>query len=367
MALNKSLNGIIRQSYSKTFLAVNFGCRVNAAETNQFSELLIKKGFTPSNNKKESRGVGLVFINTCSVTAKANIESLGQIRSLRQKHPSAFIVVTGCAKIDSLQNLPNTLFLTNRQKLSLLKAHRSSYTPQIGDKFSRTNRFILKIQDGCNHYCTYCVVPYKRKVLWSLPVSKAVKTVKQAIADGYQEIIISGINLNLYRPGLSSLLEALLTQTSIPKISFGSIPLNCFDDKFINLISNYRSRFAGYLHIPLQSGSDKILKLMHRPYTRKNVIDIFNKIKCISPFPQRGTKGDLLLATDIIVGFPGETDSDFQDTYDLCQQIGFSKIHVFRFSPRPGTQAKHLFDQNPTPKSVLKLRSEKIKSLENLL
>ncbi|MFA4827137.1 MAG: radical SAM protein [Candidatus Shapirobacteria bacterium] len=367
-----NIKSILNSCHPKTFLAVNFGCRVNAAETNQLCQFFLNSGLSPfclplwgQRGTKGDFSPDLVIINTCSVTAKANIESLGKIRSLSNQFPNSQIVVTGCACPANLKNINNLTFLTNYDKELLLKPLHSSYTHKIKDKFSHTNRFILKIQSGCNHGCTYCIVPSRRPALWSLPTKNAIDTVNQAVKNGYQEIIITGINLDLYEPGLSNLLESLLTQTTIPLISFGSVPLNCIDQKFIHLLSTFPSRLSNFLHIPIQSGSDKILKLMHRPYDQKKIIKTFISLKKISsPLVKGGTERGFGFGTDIIVGFPGETDSDFQQTYDLCKKIGFSKIHVFKFSPRPNTPAQILFDQFPKlSKSTLKLRSAQLRKL----
>ncbi|MFA6007666.1 MAG: radical SAM protein [Candidatus Shapirobacteria bacterium] len=232
------------------------------------------------------------------------------------------------------------------------------------------------MQSGCTAFCTYCTVPNQRPYLWSLPIKTAVDTVKKAITDGYTEVIITGVNLNQYTPGFSNLVEALLTQTDIPLISFGSIPINCIDQKFIDLFSTLDFRLSHFLHIPLQSGSDKILKLMHRNYTKKIILEKFellnkinenNSIKNNSSLPVKGgVGGGLKYGTDIIVGFPGETDIDFQETYDLCQQIGFSKIHVFKYSPRPGTVARELFlKSEKISKEITKQRSEQLRKLSS--
>jgi threonylcarbamoyladenosine tRNA methylthiotransferase MtaB len=336
----------------KTFLAVNFGCRVNAAETNQFSQILIQQGLKP-----DPKNPSLILVNTCSITKKANIESLGKIRQLHRQFPKAQIIVTGCAKTATIKNLNRIQFLTNPQKEDILKPLKSGYTPKVKDKFSHTRRFILKIQSGCNHFCSYCVVPYRRPKLWSLPINDAVNTVSQAVANDYQELIITGINLNLYQPGLSNLIAQLLNQTKISLISFGSIPLNCIDDQLISLYLNpkYAKRLSHFLHIPLQSGSTKILKLMNRPYTQKQILNTFDRLKTIS---------DLQFGTDIIVGFPGETDKDFQETQKLCQSIGFYRLHVFKFSPRPGTAATRLYFQKPLlNKEVVRHRSQKLRTI----
>lgn len=241
----------------------------------------------------------------------------------------------------------------------------SSYSHQIKDKFSHTNRFLLKVQSGCTAFCSYCTVPQKRPKLWSLPIDIAIDTVNKAVKDGYKEVIITGINLNQYTPGFSNLVESLLAKTKISLISFGSIPTNCIDQKFINLFLVFRFRLCPFLHIPIQSGSDKILKLMNRNYTKKTILMKFSLLKNISSLLVKEGIGDgLNFGTDIIVGFPGETETDFQETFNLCQKIGFSKIHVFKYSPRPGTSARELYLKSAKiSKDILKQRSEQFRKL----
>jgi len=335
----------------KTFAVYNFGCRVNAAETNQFAQKLINDGFVPDQNNPDT-----IFINTCSITKKADIESVGLIRRLQKKYPNAKIIVSGCANLKDVSKFKNVTILDNQEKEKKLQDLNCEYTHKIADKFSHTNRFLLKIQSGCSAFCSYCTVPYKRPYLWSLPTETAVSTVKKAVADGYKEVIITGVNLNQYTPGFSNLVEALLTKTDISLISFGSIPINCIDQNFVFLISKFSSRISGFLHIPLQSGSDKILKLMGRNYTKKIILEKLSSLKNL--------KSNLSFGTDIIVGFPSETDSDFQETYDLCQKLNFTKIHVFKYSPRPGTAARKLFlESEKISKDTAKSRSQKIREL----
>lgn len=336
----------------KTFAVYNFGCRVNAAETNQFAQSLINQGFLPNQDNPDT-----IFINTCSVTKKADIESVGLIRRLQKKYPNAKIIVSGCANLKDVSKLPNVSILDNKQKEEKLEDLNCEYTHKIADKFSHTNRFLLKIQSGCTAFCTYCTVPYKRHYLWSLPIDTAVSTVKKAIADNYKEIIITGVNLNQYTPRFSNLLKALLEKTDISLISFGSIPINCIDDNLIKLFQKYPNRLQKFLHIPLQSGSDKILKLMGRNYTKKIILEKFELLNKI---------GDLTFGTDIIVAFPSETDADFQETYDLCQKLNFTKIHVFKYSPRPGTAARKLFlESEKIEKDIAKLRSQKLRNIHS--
>ncbi|MBF0207584.1 MAG: MiaB/RimO family radical SAM methylthiotransferase [Oligoflexia bacterium] len=349
----------------KKFLSINFGCRVNAAETNQWSQTFIDQGYSPTNSNPD-----IIFINTCAITKKGEKESLNKIKILRQKYPTSKIFVSGCANLDKIKDLDNVSVFKNDQKEKILKELQSSYTRHIKDKFSHTNRFLLKIQSGCSQFCSYCIVPFKRPKLFSLSIEKAVNTVKKAVENNYQEIIITGVNLDQYQYGFSKLIKNLLEKTDIKLISFGSIPINCIDQNFINLFKNkdYQNRLSHFLHIPIQSGSDKILKLMNRPYDSKKIIETFNKLKSLPSsreVPPSKTRRGVGFGTDIIVGFPTESEKDFQDTLKLCQKIGFTKIHVFKYSPRPNTKARIIFENSPKiSKETLKDRSNKIKLSE---
>lgn len=334
---------------NKTFLSVNFGCRVNAAEINQLSQILVTSGFKPTQENPD-----VIIINTCSITKKGDIESLSRARMLHEKYPQALIFVTGCANLKKLENIKNIYTFDNQTKEGILTDLNCAYTPTIKDKFSHTHRFLLKVQSGCTQFCSYCIVPFRRSQLWSLDINKAVETVNQAVKNGYQEVIITGVNLIQYQYGFSPLIKNLLERTNIKLISFGSIPLNCIDDQFLDLLKKYPDRISNFLHIPIQAGSDKTLKLMNRPYTKTDIIKTFDQLKKIP----------LSFGTDIIVGFPTETDQDFQETLNLCQQIGFQKIHCFRYSPRPNTTAKIIHDTSPKiSKETLKSRSQQIRNL----
>ena len=356
------------KSDPKYFLAVNFGCRVNSAEINQLSQILVDQNFLPVNKAQNSPNI--IIINTCSITQKGEKESLSKVRHLKKQFPNSLIFVTGCAHLDKVSKLKSVYVFDNQSKENILSDTNCAYTSKINDKFSHSHKFILKIQSGCTQFCSYCTVPYRRQYLFSLSPKKAIETVNQAIKNGYQELIITGVNLEQYQFGLSKLIKTILAKTQIKKISFGSIPLNTIDKTFISLYQNplYQPRLPTFLHIPIQSGSDKILKLMNRPYTRENIIKKFNLLKSIKvPFFQggvpRGQRG-LTFGTDIIVGFPKETATDFQKTYTLCQNLNFKKIHTFRFSPRPQTLAHYYHQINPHIKSgIIKNRSQKIRQL----
>ncbi|MFA7300964.1 MAG: radical SAM protein [Candidatus Shapirobacteria bacterium] len=325
------------------FSSVNFGCRVNAAETNQLSQQLIDQGFIFDDQNPDT-----IIVNTCAITKKGEYESISKIKKLIKDNPKLKIIATGCANLDKLKDFKNVTILKNIDKDKINQA----YSPNIKDKFSHTNRYLLKVQSGCSQNCTFCIVPSRRTTLNYLPIEDAVKTINSAKT--YKEVIITGVNLTQYLPGISNLVEALLAKTKIELISFGSVPLLCIDNKFIKLLEN--DRVSKFLHIPLQSGSDKILKLMHRPYNNLKIKTLIKNLKLKIK--------NLSLGTDIIVGFPTETDVDFRETYDLCKSIGFTKIHVFKYSPRPDTPARDLFLQSDKiSKQTLIERSKKLRNL----
>lgn len=331
------------------FSSLNFGCRVNAAETNQLSQQLIDKGYVFDDQNPDT-----IIVNTCAITKKGEYESISQIKKLIADNPKIKIIATGCADLSKLKDISNVTILKNidKDKISTV------YSPQIKDKFSHTHRYLLKVQSGCTTNCTFCIVPSRRPTLNFLPIKDAVNIINSAST--YEEVIITGVNLAQYTPGLSNLVEALLNQTKIKLISFGSVPLLCIDDKFISLFTNYGLRITNFLHIPLQSGSDKILKLMHRPYNKEIII------KTITSLREVVGNESISLGTDIIVGFPTESDSDFQETYELCKKIGFSKIHTFKYSPRPDTKARELFLKSPKiSKTEISRRSKMMRSLVN--
>jgi threonylcarbamoyladenosine tRNA methylthiotransferase MtaB len=346
--VNKLTRILNRLPPHATFETITFGCRVNAAESHQFSQLLIDNGLYPCCNNPN-----LFIINTCAITQKGEYESTAKIRHLLDLHPQSLIIATGCASLKIKH--PRLFVLSNTEKEALLDALNSSYSPEITDKYTHSHRFLLKIQSGCTANCSYCVVPTRRSYLKSLPIDKAIITVNKAVENGYKEVIITGVNLAQYTPGLSNLLEALLTQTQIPLISFGSLPLLCIDDKFLFLIKNFKLKIKNFLHIPIQSGSDRILKLMSRPYTQK---DILFKIKNLKLKIKH-----LKLGTDIIIGFPSETEDDLQETLNLCKSLSFTKIHTFRFSPRPGTPAWDLNQKFPVKPSDINSRSRLLRKL----
>lgn len=335
------------------YLISTLGCRLNQAQSAQIEEKLLNYNLLPA----KSRPPDIIIINTCVVTKKAERESRKVIRKLKRTYPKAKIVLTGCLanlyKNKKPKNLKIDFLIPNENKKDLpkilnLKPQKLTQTPSfLFDKYPSGGRKLIPIQTGCNNFCTYCIVPYLRPSPSSRPVGKIISQIN-SLPQNIFEVILTGINLSLFKPSLSFLLTHLLKKTTIKRIRFGSININCFSDQFINL---YQSpRLCPHFHIPLQSGSDKILKLMKRPYNTNNYLKTIKKIRRQIPHVN--------ITTDIIVGFPSETKSDFKKTLNLCQKLQFSKVHIFRYSPRPQTQASNLKPQ--VPEKIKKIRTQKL-------
>ena len=362
MNLSKFLNIIEKKSKTtEYFLPINFGCRANSAELNQLSQILVENKYTPI-KVKSAKIPSIVIVNTCAITQKGEYESLSKIRGLRKKYGKSTILVTGCANLEKISKDKNTHVFNNDEKEAILETEHKTYTSKVKDKFTNDKKYLLKIQSGCRQFCSYCTVPYQRNYEFSLTPSVVISTVKKAIKDGYKELIITGVNLNEYKYKLSNLVEKILEETIIKTISFGSVPINCVDEKFTMLYKNteYRKRLSSNLHIPIQSGSDKVLKLMNRPYTKLEIIDAFSSLRKAYP--------EIIFGTDVIVGFPGESKQDFQETVSLCQKLSFNKIHTFRYSRRPNTLADYMYKKYPKiPSLEIKERSKIIRSIDQTI
>ena len=342
---------------SKTFYTYNLGCKVNAYELSAISSLLIAKGF-----KEDNQNPDVVIINTCSVTATADQKSRQHIRKMQKMFPHAVIAVMGCYSQGNYEFIkneikPTILLGTNHRKdvVTLIEKalkEGGKYTnidentrdftyEELGiTSYSENVRAFLKIQDGCNNFCTYCIVPYRRGKMRSRNKENVIKEAEYLVKQGYQEIVLSGIHVGGYGQDLkdcsfSSLVEELLNIPNLKSLRISSIEESEIDDKLINLIRD-KKNLAKHLHIPLQAGSNHVLKLMNRKYTREQFIEKIKRIKSLIP--------DVMISGDVIVGFPQETEEDFLDTYKLCEEC-FDMLHVFPYSLRPGTVAARMDGQ----------------------
>ena len=361
----------------KTFLTYNLGCKVNAYELSAISSLLLKEGF-----KEVSDNPDIVIINTCSVTATADQKSRQHIRKMQKIYPHAIIAVMGCYaqgnhKFIEEEIKPTIILGTSHRKdvTELIKKAlnaggnykiieentRNFAYEELGiTSYSENIRAYLKIQDGCNNFCTYCVVPYRRGKMRSRAKENVIKEAQYLIKQGYQEIVLSGIHVGGYGQDLkdcsfSSLVKELSNIEGLKSLRISSIEESEIDDELIKLITN-KDNLAKHLHIPLQSGSNHILKLMNRKYDREQFINKIKYIKSLMP--------DIMISSDVIVGFPTENEEDFLDTYKLCEEC-FDMLHVFPYSPRPGTVAAKMEGQ--ISPDIKKERSHRLLELSNTL
>jgi threonylcarbamoyladenosine tRNA methylthiotransferase MtaB len=297
----------------------------------------------------------LIVINTCTVTGTADSKFRKTLRRVKRENPDAIIAVTGCfanrAVKESAEIVPADLvfkmgdFSTFADFLGRRGLIPMDAEPAMSSQsyFAEHTRAFLKIQDGCDCFCAYCVVPYVRPTLRSQDPDKLVAAINNLSARGYREVVLTGIHLGFYwrdrgSADLGGLLRRIDDECDIHRIRLSSIEINEVSDDIVSLIAG-SDRFCRHLHVPLQSGHDDILERMGRRYDSGFFIKRLNEIRKRIP--------DVGLTTDIIVGFPGETDDHFERTMRLVQQIGFAKIHVFRFSPRTGTKAAEMRPRVP--------------------
>ena len=336
---------------------ISLGCKVNSYESNALRELFLNNGFSDKDN--------IVVINTCSVTAQADQKSRQIIRRERRKNPNSVLVVMGCYSQKNADYVIDeckadiVVGTSNRNKIvDLVKTFLMERKPIIAvdndprefkyESFGTvaipaTTRAYIKVEDGCNNFCSYCTIPYTRGVARSRDKDEIVSEVKDLIKHGFLEFVITGIHtahygLDLKGVTFSSLIEELLNIDGLYRLRISSIEESEIDDKFIELLSK-KENIANHLHMPLQSGSPSVLKRMRRKY---NVDDFINKVNRI-----RNARPDIAITTDVIVGFPGETEEEFLETVNFIKKVNFAELHVFPFSAREGTPAHDMPNQVP--------------------
>ena len=350
---------------------ISLGCKVNSYESNALKELFLKNGFFDKDN--------IVVVNTCSVTAIADQKSRQIIRRERRCNPNAIVAVMGCYSQKNATYVVNecgadvVVGTSNRNKLvDLIKKFSLEKKPIIAveedprqfeyESFGtvaipNTTRAYIKIEDGCNNFCSYCTIPYTRGKARSRDKTEIVNEIKELINHGFLEFVITGIHtahygLDLKDIRFSSLIEELLNIKGLYRLRISSIEESEIDDKFIELLKE-KENIANHLHMPLQSGSPTVLKRMRRKY---NVDDFINKVNRI-----REVRPDIAITTDVIVGFPGETNEEFMETVDFIKKVNFAELHVFPFSAREGTPAYEMKDQVPA-----NVKAERVKILLEL-
>lgn len=351
-----------------------FGCKLNYSETSTISKSFETKNYEIVSTKEKA---DVYVINSCMVTAKAELKCKQEIRKLHKLNPDSTIVVVGCysqLKANELASMKEVgIVLGNDEKFNLQKylenqnpAETKIDTSEIlksktfissyssGDR----TRSFLKIQDGCDYFCSYCTIPYARGRSRSDNIENTIKKAKEIANLGIKEIILSGINIGDFGKSsnetLLDFLKKLIKVEGIERIRISSIEPDLLTDEIINLV--YKSdKLLPHFHIPLQSGSNKILSAMNRKYKREVFADRVNKIKTLMP--------DCCIAADVIVGFPDETDDDFWDTYNFIDNLKISYLHVFSYSDRENAKSTKL--ENKIPNSIIKERSRTLQKLSN--
>jgi len=310
----------------KKYYIYTFGCKVNQYESQLISDNFKSKKFKLTKKPEEAN---IIIFNTCAITAEAEKKCVRLIRKITRQSNNPKIILTGCLvknKDIYPKPLPQEIkVIADKTKLFL------EPKKQIISCFDRHSRCFLKIQDGCNNFCSYCIIPYARNILWSKPQDKIFLEIATLVKNGYSEIVLTGINLGKYDKGLSNLIEKI---TKIPldfRIRISSVELSGIDNKLIRLMRENPEKICRHLHIPLQSGSNEILKQMNRNYSIKFFEDKTNKIFENLP--------DLTLTTDIIAGFPGETKQNHEETCNFIKKSPFVKFHIFRYSDRSLTKS----------------------------
>lgn len=308
-----------------------FGCQANEADSEKLAAVLEEQGYKIAKKIEEA---DVIVINTCSVRESAENRVFGLINNIINHK----LILTGCmvgsAKGErrrySIEELKRKLPGVDEFKTIEELIGESQVSPKRNSKIHA----LVPIMEGCSHFCSYCVVPYARGREKSRPFEKIVCEVEKLVKQGYKEITLIGQNVNSYKPSFAKLLRRLHETPGLKKISF--LTSNPWDLTEEIIQSIKLPKIEKYLHLPLQSGDDRILKKMNRPYTAFQYLKLVEKIKKEIP--------EIKIGTDIIVGFPGETDQAFENTVKVCKKVGFVKAYIARYSPRPGTAAYKLKD-----------------------
>lgn len=349
----------------------SLGCKVNIYESEVVINLLKDHGYQIVDFDSVA---DIYIINTCSVTNESDKKSRKMINRAKRKNKDAIVIVMGCYSQVNANSIDADIVLGNKDKsriIEIIEDYQKNKEKQkiIYDltkvefekmeitKFENHTRAFVKIEDGCNAFCSYCIIPYVRGRVRSKAKEDVISEVKTLVEDGYKEIVLTGIHTGKYGIDIGSSLEELLYDlVEIPgiyRIRLSSIEINEITPRIIELLKNNKV-MAKHLHIPIQSGSNKILKLMNRRYNKEEFLNMVSNLKEIE---------DISLTTDLIVGFPKEEENDFSETLNTLKEIGFTKIHTFPYSKRQGTPAASM-DGQVLPE-IKKKRVHEIISLSN--
>ncbi len=357
-----------------TFAIHTFGCKVNIYESEYVTNLLLDSGYKmiDFNGQEEA---DIYIINTCTVTNEADKKDRKLIHTTRTNHKDSILIVMGCYSQINPGSIDADIVIGNKYKseiIDLIKEYqckhikivkteditKTNFEDMYINRFLTHTRAFVKIQDGCNAFCAYCAIPYARGGIRSKDFDKVISEVTNLVDNGYKEIVLTGIHTGRYgidkHTNLETLLKALVLIPGIFRIRLSSIEVNEITDGIIELIKT-NPIMAKHLHIPLQSGSDAILKSMNRLYDKETFIKKIANIRKEIP--------DISVTTDLILGFPGETEENFKETMDTLNEIKFTKIHTFPYSKRNGTKAASM--PNQIDGTTKKCRVKEVINLSN--
>lgn len=347
----------------KKFKISTLGCRTNQYESEAYATQLRTLGYREAG---EGEDADICIVNTCTVTESADSSSRYQIRQLHRQNPGASLVVTGCLAErlpEELKAIPGVTHLVpNKEKENLLaRIFPQEELPEFKiDQFSAHTRAFVKVQDGCNSYCTYCIIPYVRGRSRSKPMDEILEEVRGLVQNGYQEVVLTGINIGDYEgtagEKLADLVRAVDQIEGLTRIRISSIDPDEVDDNLMDAVLSGKKTCHSF-HIVLQAGSNVILKRMNRKYTKQVFLETIHRLKNAAP--------DFTFTTDVIVGFPGETEGDFEETLEIMREVKFAKVHMFPYSPRARTRAATYPNQIPPAvmnerKQIVLRESEKL-------
>lgn len=343
------------------------GCKVNQYETQWVREGLLQAGFCDAD---ESQPADLCLVNTCTVTAEGDSKSRQVIRRMNRENPGARIIVMGCYATrapEEVAKLPGVVEVVRdkRELPDLLGRHGVIDVPSGICSWNGRQRAFVKVQDGCLLNCSYCIIPLVRPVMQSRPLDSIVAEIQRLEENGYREVVLTGIHLGHYGVDfnrgraradwtrLATLVRSILAATTEVRLRLSSIEATEVTRDLVATMAENADRVCPHLHVCLQSGSDRILRRMRRRWSARQIIGRCEWVKAALSQPA--------FSTDVIVGFPGENEDDFQATLEVCREIGFMKIHAFPFSPRRGTAAASLPDPVPA-----ELRNDRVTRLMEL-
>ena len=350
---------------------ITLGCKVNQYETQFVREGLLGAGYLDA---EDGQTADLCIVNTCTITGEGDSKSRQIIRRMNRDNPDARIVVMGCyatREPDAVAALPGVAeVVTDKRELpDLLGRFGVVDIPNGISGLNNRHRAYVKVQDGCLLRCSYCIIPTVRPKMYSRPMPEVLDEVRVLVDNGFREVVLTGIHLGHYgvdfnqgKPKnewtrLSHLVRGICELSPDVRVRMSSIEATEVTRELIDVMKTHSTQVCPHLHVCLQSDSDRILRGMKRRWTRRHIIERCNLVKSELNLPA--------FTTDVIVGFPGETNADFEDTLDACRQIGFSKIHMFPFSPRRGTPAADMSDQ--VPKEIKSQRGRVVAQLETEL